>query len=108
MNDSPNIFDLYERHIGTFGPAVADQLMAAEREYPAAWIEYAFSVAAQHNARSWPYVNTILRRLVHEGLPNGGSTLSRPGADAADTPAESREEMKAQYRRLFGALPWEK
>ena len=66
-----NIFALYEQHIGPYGHNTAEQLRAAEEEYPAQWIEYAFATAVEHNARSWSYVSSILRRLVRDGLPEG-------------------------------------
>lgn len=102
-----NIFALYEQHIGTYGHGVAEQLRAAEEEYPAAWIEYAFSIAAEHNARSWSYVNTILRRLVREGLPQGTVAANEHGEPGINSEANRREEYMEQYRRLFGPLPWE-
>lgn len=102
-----NIFTLYEQHIGTFGHGVAEQLKAAEEEYPAAWIEYAFSIAAEHKARSWSYVNTILRRLVREGLPGDKVVAHEHGKFGSDSEADRRAEYMDQYRRLFGSLPWE-
>ena len=102
-----NIFTLYERHIGTLGHGVAEQLKAAEEEYPAAWIEYAFSIAAEHKARSWSYVNTILRRLVREGLPGDTVVAHEHGKPRDDSDANRRSEYVDQYRRLFGPLPWE-
>ncbi len=102
-----NIFTLYEQHIGTFGHSMAEQLKAAEKEYPAAWIEYAFSIASEHNARSWSYVNTILRRLVREGLPNGAVVANEHGKFRNDSETNRREAVLEQYRRLFGQPEWE-
>ena len=102
-----NIFALYERHIGTFGPQRADELQAAEEEYPAKWIEYAFATAAEHNARSWSYVNSILRRLVRDGLPEGTLPTYDDGKSGIDSETNRRAEYLEQYRRLFGQLPWE-
>ena len=62
-----NIFALYERHIGTFGHGMAEQLRAAEEEYPASWVEEAFEIAVEQGARSWSYVNAILTAWKQQG-----------------------------------------
>jgi DNA replication protein len=60
--ERPNIFKLYEQHIGLLTPMLADELRDAEATYPAAWIEEAFRQAVRQNARSWAYVRKILER----------------------------------------------
>ncbi len=60
--ERPNIFRLYEQHIGLITPMLADELRDAEATYPAAWIEDAFREAARQNVRSWAYVRKILER----------------------------------------------
>ena len=102
-----NIFALHEEHIGTYGYWDAEQMKAAEKEYPAPWIEYAFSIASKHNARSWSYVNTILRRMVRDGLPDAMVTSNEHGKFGNDSQADCREELLEQYRRLFGRPDWE-
>ncbi|MBI4675526.1 MAG: DnaD domain protein [Chloroflexi bacterium] len=56
----PNIFKLYEQHIGALNPIIAEELKEAEQEYPPQVILDAFRIAAENNARSWRYVNKIL------------------------------------------------
>lgn len=102
-----NIFELYEQHIGGYTHGVAEQLRAAEEEYPAQWIEYAFNTAAEHKARSWSYIITILRRMAKEGLPEGMTTINEHGKFGSDSAADNRAEYLERYRRLFGQLPWE-
>jgi DNA replication protein len=63
----PRIFELYEQNIGLLQPLLAEQLQEAERDYPAEWIEEAFRIAAVNNARSWRYIDAILRRWATEG-----------------------------------------
>lgn len=63
----PNIFRLYEQTIGPLTPLLADELRAAEKDYPAAWIEDAFREAARQNARSWAYVKKILETRERRG-----------------------------------------
>ena len=110
-----NIFALYETHIGTFGHGMAEQLRAAEDEYPTSWIEEAFSIASGQNVRSWGYVHAILRRWLQEGKPvtsvgAQGTQRERrhddgePGHDPAE---DSRTGYLESYRRRYGRLPWE-
>src|SRR2546430_17386468 len=68
----PNIFTLYEQNIGPLTPLVADELRAAELEYPAAWIEDAMRQAVEYNKRNWRYVRGVLRRWQTGGRGHGG------------------------------------
>ena len=63
----PNIFELYEGHIGVLTPMIAEALREAEDTYPSSWIEEAFKIAVENNARSWRYVSAILNRWQVEG-----------------------------------------
>jgi DNA replication protein len=65
--ERPNIFVLYEQNIGMLTPLIADELRDAEKTYPADWIEEAFRIAVEHNARHWRYVRSILERWAAEG-----------------------------------------
>lgn len=65
--DQPNIFQLYEQHIGPLTPMIADTLREAESTYPADWIEEAIRLAVENNVRRWRYVDAILRRWQEEG-----------------------------------------
>ena len=66
-DQQPNIFELYEQHIGVLTPMIADALREAEDTYPQSWIEDAFKIAVENNARSWRYVSAILNRWQVEG-----------------------------------------
>jgi len=57
-----NLFKLYEENIGALTPLLADMLLEAEREYPAAWFEEAFEIAVSRNVRNWKYIEAILKR----------------------------------------------
>jgi DnaD/phage-associated family protein len=74
----PNIFVLYEQNIGPLTPLLVDQLLDAERTYPASWIEDAFRTAVEMNVRNWRYVRRILERWTAEGR-DGEAT--RPAAE---------------------------
>ena len=95
-----NIFALYEQHIGPYGHSIAEQLRAAEEEYPLSWIEDAFAEAVDRNARSWGYVSTILRRWKREGRHEHGKF-------GGDSEADSRKTVLDEYRERYGRLPWE-
>lgn len=110
-----NVVVLYEQHIGTFGHGMAEQLRAAEEEYPASWIADAFEIASGQNVRSWGYVHAILRRWLQEGKPTVAPTIreqarekhnddGEPGHDIAP---DSRTGYLESYRRRYGRLPWE-
>jgi DNA replication protein len=65
--ERPNIFVLYEQNIGLLTPMIASQLEDAADQYPADWVEAAFSEAVQRNKRNWKYISAILRRWETEG-----------------------------------------
>jgi DNA replication protein len=66
----PNVFALYEQHIGPLTPLVAERLRDAERAYPRAWIERAVLSAVHYNRRSWSYIEAILARWERAGGPH--------------------------------------
>ena len=63
----PNVYQLYEAHIGPLTPMVAEALRDAEQLYPEQWIEDALRLAAERNARSWRYVQAVLRSWKEKG-----------------------------------------
>jgi len=65
--ERPSILDLYEQNIGLLQPILTDELLEADETYPASWIEQAFKIAAEHNARRWRYVKSILERWAAQG-----------------------------------------
>lgn len=65
--ERPNIFVLYEQNIGLLTPLIAEELRDAEKTYPADWIEEAFRIAVEQNARRWSYVRGVLERMAAEG-----------------------------------------
>lgn len=63
------IFGLYEQHIGgIIPPGIMQEMSGAEDDYPAEWLEAAFTIAARNNKRSWAYVRGILRRYKQQGF----------------------------------------
>lgn len=67
LPDSANIYRLYEENIGPLTPLLADTLRDAEENYPSGWIKEAIQLAVENNARSWRYVEAILRRWQEKG-----------------------------------------
>jgi DNA replication protein len=65
--ERPNIFQLYEEHIGPLSPMIADALKEAEETYPYSWIEEGVRIAVERNKRNWRYVAAILERWQQEG-----------------------------------------
>lgn len=65
--EPPNVFKLYEQNIGALTPMIAEQLKAAEAEYPPEIILDAFRTAAENNKRAWSYVRQILLNWAREG-----------------------------------------
>ena len=110
-----NIFALYEQHIGPYGHSIAEQLRAAEEEYPADWIAEAIAIAAERNARSWRYIHAVLRAWKTERPANSGADITDAARDishehgkpGSDTATDSRSGYLDSYRRRYGRLPWE-
>ncbi|MBN2148435.1 MAG: DnaD domain protein [Anaerolineales bacterium] len=64
---APNIYRLYETHIGPLTPMIAEALRDAESTFPADWIEDAFRISVERNKRSWSYIKAILHRWQEGG-----------------------------------------
>ena len=95
QGELPNIYDLYENNIGTFGPMIAEQLAEAEERYPPGWVEEAFKLAAYENKRSWSYIAAILRRWAAEGRAGFNET------------AETSTEIQPGVGVKAGATLWD-
>lgn len=93
-SERPNVFQLYEENIGMLTPMVAEELCAAEQEYPANWIEDAMHETAANNVRSWRYAAAILERWKREG--RGTGSRGKPGRH---TEAPSAEQLLAWLYR---------
>lgn len=65
--ERPNIYRLYEENIGPLTPMIRDELIDAEANYPADWIEDAVRIAVENNVRRWRYIQAILRSWKEEG-----------------------------------------
>ena len=88
----PNIFALYEQTIGPLTAILSEDLMEAEKTYPAEWIEEAFYEAASRNKRNWKYIHAILERWRTEG---------KDEVDRRDREADPRRYIEGKYGDLI-------
>lgn len=65
--EHPNIYRLYEEHIGPLTPIIAEALKEAEATFPDNWIAEAFQISVKNNVRKWRYIEVILQRWQEEG-----------------------------------------
>lgn len=86
--ERPNIFRLYEAHIGPLTPMIADSLRDAEKLYPADWIEDAIQIAVANNVRRWRYVEAILSAWKEKG---------RDEQNRADTEKDRRRYVEGEF-----------
>ncbi len=90
--ERPNIYRLYEENIGPLTPMIADMLRDAEHTYRTEWIEEAIRIAVQNNARSWKYVEAILRSWQEEG---------RNGTNRRDTEKDRRRYVEGEFAEFI-------
>jgi DNA replication protein len=86
-DERPNIFRLYEENIGPLTPLLVDTLKDAEKEYPQEWIDEAFRAAVERNARSWRYIESILKAWQEKG---------RDGTHRPDSEKERRRYVEGE------------
>jgi DNA replication protein len=87
-NERPNIFTLYEENIGPLTPMISDMLQEAEQTYRQEWIEEAIRIAVQNNARSWRYIEAILKSWQEKG---------KDGATRRDSEKDRRKYIEGEY-----------
>ena len=86
--ERPNIYRLYEENIGPLTPLIADMLRDAEQTYRTEWIEEAIGIAVQNNARSWKYIETILKSWQEKG---------RDGTNRRDSEKDRRRYVEGEF-----------
>jgi DnaD/phage-associated family protein len=109
-----NIFTLYENLGLALNPLIKEELLEAEKDFPAAWIPEAFKRAAAQNVRKWVYI----KRILDDWLAKGGiddpkppqptySQRPKPGIGRAGPPTgytpPTAEERAAFHKQLAGA-----
>jgi DnaD/phage-associated family protein len=89
VKDRPNIYRLYEEHIGPLTPMIAEVLRDAEQLYPESWLEEAIRIAVENNVRRWSYVEAILGRW-----QEGGRDERK---DRRDTEKDRRRYIEGEF-----------
>jgi DnaD/phage-associated family protein len=89
VKDRPNIYRLYEEHIGPLTPMIAEALREAEDAYPESWVEEAIRIAVENNVRRWSYVEAILSRW-----QEGGRDERK---DRRDTEKDRRRYIEGEF-----------
>jgi DnaD/phage-associated family protein len=102
VEDTPNIFSLYEANIGLLTPMVADQLRDAEQTYPVEWIEAAIREATESNARSWRYISAVLDRWAAKGRGDAQNQTQRSGNKRGEPERHPETLTAAEYVERFG------
>ncbi len=103
VTERPNIYTLYEQNIGPLTALLGEELMEAEKTYPASWIEDAFREAVNLNRRNWKYILAILDRWQAEGrdeIDRGFDSGHGRRSEREDWQAETRRYIKDAYDRL--------
>lgn len=91
--EKPNVFQMYEEHIGPLTPMIADAIQDAEQEYSAEWIEEAIKEAVVENVRKWRYVEAILKNWKKEAKD--------ARANRQDTEKDYRRYGKGKYGEIL-------
>ena len=71
------IFKTYENNIGMLTPILSEKIGDAIDTYPHQWILDAIQEAVTHGARSWAYVDKILRTWKSKGRATNGVSLDK-------------------------------
>ena len=98
-NAAGAVFRAYESEIGLLTPAIADKINLAIEDYPLDWITDGIKESAKHNARSWAYVEAILKRWKFEGKSNGKRPAKITSDDNERIAREVMDEYLANQRR---------
>jgi len=98
-NAAGAVFRAYESEIGLLTPAIADKIGLAIEDYPLDWITDGIKESAKHNARSWAYVEAILKRWKFEGKSNGKRPAKITSDDNERIAREVMDEYLATQRR---------
>jgi len=89
----------YESEIGVLTAMIADELRDAATTYPLKWVLDAIREAAANNARSWKYVEAILKRWRAQGNQEPARKPSRSNGKRPAQPvppAETPEKLAAR------------
>lgn len=97
INDLTRVFKAYEAEVGSLTKSISAILTDAVETYSADWIVQAIGEAARNNARSWSYVEAILKRWKVDGYQ------SRKSGNGKVLPAEEYERQLDKVAPRFSA-----
>ncbi len=63
----PNIYQLYEENIGPLTSMISEILKDSEKIYGHEWVADAIETAVVNNARTWRYIETVLKSWKENG-----------------------------------------
>ena len=92
-SDFGEIFALVEQEIGELTPMMRDKVNDALNTYPYFWIPEAISIAVSRNARSWDYVEGVLKKCLKKGVRPSESKSNRGQKPATSGSADSIDEI---------------
>jgi DnaD/phage-associated family protein len=92
LEERPNVYGLYEQHIGPLTPMIAEVLRDAEQRYPQQWIEDALRIAVENNVRRWRYVEAILKSWQENG---------RDDSHRRDSEADRRRYIEGEFGKYI-------
>jgi DNA replication protein len=84
----PNIYALYEQNIGPLTPIIAQELEEADKQYSVGWVEDAIKVAVTRNARTWRFIDAVLRSWKEKG---------RDEKDQRSTKQDRKRDSEGEY-----------
>jgi DnaD/phage-associated family protein len=93
QRERPNIYRLYETHIGPLTPMLSESLRDAETEYPPDWIEDAIRLAVENNVRKWRYIQAILKSWQEKGRDDR--------RDTCDPQADRRKYVEGEFAEFI-------
>lgn len=95
---SPSTMMVYTQEIGLLTPFIANALEDWETLVPPQWVTDAINIAAKNNARSWSYVEVILKRWKAQGNQNDAKQARKKSktADLDDLFAQARAQALAE------------
>jgi len=102
-----NLFMLYTQEIGLLTPLIADAIEDWEKDVPEKYIRDAIAEAVKSNARSWRYIEAILKRWKSQGNQESAKKPARANGHRSNgkakatpfEPVQLTEEQRAELRR---------
>lgn len=71
--ERPNAFAIYENNIGPLTPIIVEELKDAVERYSEQWVIQAIEESVRNSARSWTYIEAILKNRKAEGRTGGAA-----------------------------------